>query len=266
MTLPKPYYQDTAVTIYHGDNRSVLCSGIEKPDMILTSPPYDGMRVYGGFEFSIYEISRPIFGVLKEGGCCVWVVGDEVKDGSESLTSFKTAIEFCKIGFKLHDTMIYKKNPAYIQSKNRYIQSFEYMFVFSKGRPKTSNLISDRKNLYPGIKTHGTKRKPDGHTEPRFTKEMKTFGVRNNVWEYEVGGGKGGDTQFNEHPAIFPELLAKDHIVSWSNAGDIILDPFMGSGTTLRAAKDLGRKAIGIEIEERYCEIAAKRMAQEVLI
>ncbi len=262
----KPYYQDDWVTIYHGDCREVLPT-LPKVDLVLTSPPYDNMRVYGGHGFKFERVIEPIRLSLLPGAVLVWVVGDEVADGSESGSSFNHALRFMNSGLKLHDTMIYKKNPAYIQSVNRYIQSFEYMFVFSNGKPKTANLIRDRKNLYPNQKIHGTKRKPDGTTEKRFQKDSAVFGVRNNIWEYETGFGLG--TAYKpayEHPATFPEALAKDHINSWSNPGEVVLDPFSGSGTTLRAAKDLKRRAIGIEIEEKYCEIAALRMRQEVLI
>jgi site-specific DNA-methyltransferase (adenine-specific) len=226
------------------------------------------MREYGGQ--NKYDYIATI-GALKssvvDGGVVVWVVGDECISGGETGTSFRNALCFLDNGWLLHDTMIYKKNPSYIQSVNRYIQSFEFMFVFSKGKPKTVNLIRDRKNLYPGLKIHGTKRCPDGSLKARFQKPSAEFGVRNNVWEYDVGYGKVTDYKSaHEHPAIFPEALAKDHILSWSNEGDMILYPMCGSGTTLRAAKDLKRHAIGIEIEEKYCEIAAKRMAQEVLI
>ena len=266
MSLTKPYYQDDWITIYHGNHLDILPE--IKADMILTSPPYDGMREYGGQNKYEWKSSIPfICRSVVDGGVVVWVIGDEVVDGGETGTSFKNALCFMENGMKLHDTMIYKKNPAYIQSQNRYIQSFEYMFVFSKGRPNTTNLIRDRKNLYPGLKIHGTIRCPDGSLKQRFRKESAEYGYRTNVWEYKVGYGLITDyKEAHEHPAIFPEKLAKDHIITWSNEGDIVLDPMCGSGTTLRAAKDLKRHAIGIEIEEKYCEISAKRMVQEVLL
>ncbi|MFA5419615.1 MAG: site-specific DNA-methyltransferase [Bacteroidales bacterium] len=266
--LPKPYYQDGAVTIYHGDCRDILpLLPKESIDMCLTSPPYDGLRDYGNkgwdFKFSAYEIRDR----LKYGSVLVWVVGDEVVDGSESGTSFEQVLFFKQIGMKLHDTMIYEKAEGFIACPNRYNQVFEYMFIVAKGSPRVVNLIRDRKNKYPNMKQHGTRRQTDGSLKPRMMPALKEMGARRNIWIYGTGWGKSTDQLFaHEHPAIFPDALAKDHIVSWSNEGDVILDPFSGSGTVARAAKFLGRKAIGIEIEEKYCAIAAKRMEQEVLI
>jgi site-specific DNA-methyltransferase (adenine-specific) len=204
---------------------------------------------------------------MKPSAVLVWVVGDAVINGDETGSSFEQALFFKKIGLKLHDTMIYQKDEAFISSTVRYNQAFEYMFVFCNGKIKTVNLIKDRANKYPNIKQHGTRREKNGVLRPRIMPIMKEFGARNNIWRYGTGRGKSTDQKFaHEHPAIFPDKLANDHILSWSNPGDLILDPFMGSGTTVRAAKQLGRKAVGIEIEEKYCEIAVNRLSQEVLI
>lgn len=262
----KPYYQDDAVTIYHGDNREVL-PGLQQVEFILTSPPYDGLRQYGTYSWDFQTTSFLLAEKMHEGAVLVWVVGDETVDGSESGSGFKQAIYFKEtLGLNLHDTMIYQKGEAFISSPVRYNAAFEFMFVFSKGKIKTVNLIRDRKNLWSGNYGHGTKRQKDGSMRPRVLGSAAEYGARTNIWKYGTGLGKSTDQAFaHEHPAIFPDALAKDHITSWSSPGDTVLDCFAGSGTTLRAAKELGRKAIGIEIEERYCEIAAKRLQQEVL-
>ena len=264
----KPYYQDDYATIYHGNNLDVL-PHIENFDLAVTSPPYDGLRDYKGYSFDFAEIASLLFQKAKNGACVVWVVGDQTIDGSETGTSFTQALGFKARGFNLHDTMIYTKSGMTFPETNRYYPNFEYMFVLSKGQPKTFNPISDRKNAQSGKTLTGAQRERDGRIKVSHgagKHVMGDMGVRYNVWRYETGFMKSAkDAYVFEHPAIFPQSLANDHISSWSSPGEMVLDPFMGSGTTLRAAKDLGRKSIGIEIEEKYCEIAAKRLSQEVL-
>ena len=265
----KPYYLDSAVTIYHGDCRDILPS-LPKVDLVLTSPPYDDLRIYGGQGFDFLAIAPLAVGILEDGSVLVWVVGDSSSNGSESGTSFSQALEFKRLGLSLHDTMIYEKSGPSYPTQDKYYQIFEYMFVFSKGKPRTTNLIKDRINRWYGQKWSKvrTRRNVRGELVAHTwsAEEGKEVGVRFNIWRYDVGAGHSAEDMLaHEHPAIFPLALAKDHILSWTNIGDSVLDPLMGSGTTLRAAKDLGRKAIGIEIEERYCEIAAKRMSQTVM-
>lgn len=267
----KPYYQDDWATIYHGDNGEFLptldCYSI---DLMVTSPPYDFLRKYKGYSWNLEIILPWILRIMQVGGVIVWIVGDQVQNGTETLTSFKQALAFKEQGFRLHDTMIYKKDGVVFPESTRYNQSFEYMFVFSRGSPKTFNPICDVKNKRANEPIVGGYRQPDSSIKigvgERLGRKVKEHSMRSNIWQYSPGYMKSAkDAYIFEHPAIFPEQLAKDHISSWSNPGDIVLDPFMGSGTTLRAAKDLGRKSIGIEIEEKYCEIAAKRLSQEVL-
>jgi DNA modification methylase len=271
MSLPVPYYQDEAVTIYHADCRSILPLLEPKSiDLVLTSPPYDNLREYGGFgfdEFDFHAISRGLYYIVADGGVIVWVVGDATSDGSETGTSFKQALRFMRLGFKLHDTMIYWKNAFAFPQSNRYAQVFEFMFVLSKGAPKTANIARVATNRENRIKTKSScYRTADGSTQPMKYETGKDERGRENIWIYEVGYQKSAkDDYVFKHPAIFPEALAKDHILSWSNPNDLILDPFLGSGTTALAAKILGRKCIGIEIEEKYCEIAAKRCCQSVM-
>lgn len=195
----------------------------------------------------------------------MWVVGDETVNGSETGDPYRQALGFLGEGFNLHDTMIYMKNgPAY-PSKNRYYAVFEFMFVFSKGTPKTINLIADRENKWDGLKWSNKRTRRDREGTLRdgeWTPDQGgKYGVRFNVWKYAVGHGyTTKDEVAYEHPAIFPEALAEDHIMSWSNKGDTILDPFVGSGTTIKAARDLGRNSIGIEKVPKYVDIIRRRL------
>lgn len=242
--------------LYHGDSANVL-QGIDNSivDLTVTSPPYDHLRTYNGFDFDFEKIAQELYRVTKNGGVLVWVVGDSTIKGSESGTSFRQALYFMSCGFNLHDTMIYKKVTSPFPETTRYYQAFEYMFVFSKGKPKTTNLIKDRKNKYAGTLVHGTERKKDGNTnrKPCSGKTIATHGVRFNVWEIPNPGRAG-----NKHPATFPDALARDHILTWSNPGDLVLDPFMGSGTTGKMAMETSRKFIGIEISKDYLSMAEK--------
>ena len=232
-------------------------------DMTLTSPPYDNLRDYKGYSFDFENIAKELFRITKHGGVVVWVVGDATVNGSETGTSFKQALFFKECGFNLHDTMIYHKRPKPL-THNRYEQHFEYMFVFSKGRPKTFNGIKDVKNKHFGEKISSTTREKDGKTYDSNAKKtgkvISEFGLRGNVWFYEVGKGKGTLDDIWEHPATFGEGLATDHILSWSNEGDIVFDPMCGSGTTCKMAQILKRKWIGSEISAEYCKIAEDRI------
>ena len=262
----QPYYQDEAVTIYHGDCREILPE-LPRVDLIVTSPPYDNLRDYKGYNFDFNIISRMLYEKTIAGGVVVWVVGDATVDGSETGTSFKQALRFMEVGFKLHDTMIYWKNGFAFPESNRYAQNFEYMFVFSNGKPRVANIFKVPTNMENRIKNKSScYRETNGSTVPMKYETGKDERNRENIWIYEVGYQKSAKADYIfEHPAIFPESLASDHVLSWSNPNDVILDPFLGSGTTCWCAKKLGRKSIGIEVEERYCEIAATRCSQGVM-
>jgi site-specific DNA-methyltransferase (adenine-specific) len=237
-------------------------------DLTVTSPPYDEIRDYKGYNFTdtvLCNIIAELFRITKSGGVVVWVVGDATVNGSESGTSFRQALKFMEIGFKLHDTMIYEKNTSSFPARrdgNRYTQIFEYMFVFCKDKIKNVNLICDKPNKWAGHTNWGknTTRLKNGELqETSDIKPVPDFSPRNNIWKYNVGKGfNSKDKESHEHPAIFPEQLAEDHIISWSNEGDIVLDPFSGSGTTSKMAKKNNRKYIGIDISEEYCKLAEK--------
>lgn len=252
-----------------GDNSEVLETFESNSiDLTVTSPPYDNIRKYNGFKLDLDEVILELYRVTKKGGIVVWVIGDSTEKGSETGTSFKQALAFMEAGFRLHDTMIYEKNtssfPANRNGK-RYTQIFEYMFVFSKGAPKTGNLICDKPNKWAGHSNWGknTAREVDGELrDVGKIKEVPSHSPRNNIWRYIVGGGYATkDKIAHRHPAIFPEKLAEDHILSWSNEGDVVLDPFVGSGTTPKMAKKNGRNYIGIDISEEYCELSRERVS-----
>lgn len=248
--------------IYQGDCLEKLQEfPAEFVDLTITSPPYDNLRKYNGFNFDFKNTVKELYRITKIGGVVVWIVGDETVKGSESGNSFSQALYFKEIGFNLHDTMIYEKTGIPFPSKVRYNQSFEYMFVFSKGKPKTINLIRDKKNAMAGSSRNNARyRTKEGWSKPVAWK-IAEYGIRNNIWKYQTGINKSTkDKIAHGHPAIFPEKLAEDHILSWSNEGDIVLDPMCGSGTTLKMAKLNKRNFIGIEISNQYCEIANKRI------
>ena len=232
-------------------------------DLTVTSPPYDNLRNYNGYSFDFEGIAKELYRVIKDGGVVVWVVGDATINGSETGTSFKQALYFKEIGFNLHDTMIYQKNNFANPSSNRYHQIFEFMFVLSKGKPKSFNPIKDRKNVCAGESNWGTNkaRQKDGSFKERQKKIVSEYGMRYNIWEFMTSKGFATKDNFAySHPAIFPEKVAYDHIFSWSNEGDTVLDCFLGSGTTGKVAKQLNRKFIGIEISQEYLDIAKRRI------
>lgn len=234
-------------------------------DLTVTSPPYDNLRTYEGevtWNFDVFkEIANELYRVTKPGGVIVWVIGDATIGGSETGSSFRQALYFKEIGFNIHDTMIWNKGSFAFPSKNCYHQVFEYMFVFSKGVPKTMNFIKDRPNKY--ICERGASgRKRDGTRNTGKSSVREPFGKRFNIWNYPIGGGISAKDQIAfEHPAIFPEELAKDHILTWSNPGDTVLDPFMGSCTTGKMSVLTDRNFIGIEKVEKYFDISQRRIA-----
>ena len=267
----KPYYQDDAATLYHGDCSEVLPAVGVKANLILTSPPYDNLRDYGGHQFDFDRVADTCVGALADGGVLVWVVADATVDGSETGTSFRQALGFMDRGLKLHDTMIYRYGNSNGKTyKARHSSGFEYMFIFSNGWPETVSMIIDKQNKWAGTSHWGTPtiREKDGSLTVRVPRVIPEYGPRDNVWEYKNGHGFSAPDypDAHDHPAIFPLALAKDHILTWTNPGDLVLDPMAGSGTVLRAAANLGRKAIGVEIHADYLPIITGRMAQQVLL
>jgi DNA modification methylase len=233
-------------------------------DLILTSPPYDKLRRYGsGSVFDFEGLAGQCKRVLRPGGVLVWVVGDETVNGDESGSSFRQALHFQSIGLKRRDTMIWlKQNPMYCGDRSHYLGAYEFMFVFTSGRPRTVNILREpckqagRINRSRSHRMHGADATPLAGASKPYN-ETK---ARSNVWTYLTG-----DSKPTEHPAVFPLQLAIDHILSWTNPGDVVLDPFVGSGTTLEACLQTDRNGIGIDKDPTYCEIAQRRLRSAIL-
>jgi site-specific DNA-methyltransferase (adenine-specific) len=236
-------------------------------DLTVTSPPYDNLRSYKGvgdeWNFETFKpIARELFRVTKKGGVVVWVVGDATIEGSETGTSFRQALYFMECGFRLHDTMIYQRNMRPL-THNRYEQNFEYMFVFSKRKPKIFNPITITCRWAGKTRHLKTNSRQDGDKLNRRwkIKPIAAKRIKENIWYYATGFGcTTKDKEAFEHPAVFPEKLAQDHIISWSNEGDLVFDPFMGSGTVGKQCELLRRRWLGCDKVESYCSIAAKRI------
>ncbi len=240
--------------------------------LVVTSPPYDDLRTYNDntkWDINVfYSVAAQLNRVLKPGGVIMWNVNDATIKGSESGSSFRQALHFMELGLRLHDTMIYEKTgTAFASGVNsvRYTQQFEYCFILSKGKPKTVNLLCDKKNKWAGHQSWGNAqtRKKDGsiHDPGKKSKEIKEWGVRTNIWKIKNSGGFGQSSKTSyKHPATMPEELARGHIHTWSNEGDLILDPFMGSGTSAQICLEMLRNFIGFEIDDEYYNMCVERV------
>lgn len=227
-------------------------------DLVVTSPPYDDLRDYRGYTFDLSGIITGLYRIVKNGGVVVWVVGDKI-NGGRSLTSFRQGIAFQDAGFLMHDVMIYRKKNTPFMRKNAYTNCYEYMFILSKGRPRTFNPIKE-KTVRHGKEMLVANKRADGINNKVLSTLNKTK-VKNNIWEYAVGlGGTTSDRYAFKHPAMFPESLARDHIQTWSKKGDVVYDPMCGAGTTLKMAIVEGRHYIGTDISSEYVKIARRRI------
>ncbi|KKM81244.1 hypothetical protein LCGC14_1331810 [marine sediment metagenome] len=259
----KPYYETKLGKLYHGDCLDIMPQ-LEPVDLVVTSPPYDNLRQYEGYTFDFIGTAKAVSKLLKPGATLVWIVGDETINGDESGTSFTQALYYKSLGLRLLDTMIYEaKGTGAKGSNNAYWQAFEYMFVLTNGKIKTVNRIKDHRNITQGQIRKSTPKSERIGTRTIGDKVFTTppFSIRTNIWKYSTGK----DGVIN-HPATFPEQLAQDHIISWSNEGNTVADIMMGSGTTAIACERLNRKWVGIETSELYCEEAASRIEREVKV
>ena len=236
-------------------------------DLIVTSPPYDNLRTYeAGQYFSFDHVAIQMLRVLKDGGICVWVVGDSRTEWNKSLTSFKQAVAFQMLGFKVPDVIIYQKDAG-VPLTNWYSGQYEFMLILLKGKkPKTINLLKE-KSAHAGKRYGGRRRNKSGGWNERPGNPVPEYIPRSNIWKYNTGFRKSTkDKIAHKHPATFPEKLASDCILSWSNEGDLVYDPFMGSGTTAKMARYHNRNYIGSEISAEYCRVAEERLKQKVLL
>ena len=243
-----------------GDAVQILESELEENmvDLTVTSPPYEDLRKYNGYNFDARAMLSAIYRVTKPGGVCVWVVGEKI-NGSRSLSSFNHAFVGKECGFSVHDVMIYQKKNTPFMRSNAYTNCYELMVIFSKGKPVTFNPIKVPTKRH-GWETAVSNKGPDAINRKRPV-ELKKEKTRTNIWQYAVGmGGTTCDKVAFKHPAIFPEKLAEDHILSWSNPGDLVLDPMCGSGTTCKMAAKNDRHWMGVDISDEYIEIAKERI------
>ena len=257
--------------LYNDDCAQALGGFEGQANLVLTSPPYDALRKYGGHRFDFDSVATAVTRALAPGGVLVWIVADSTVDGSETGTSFRHALAFIERGLKLHDTMIYEQAHVGPWTPSRYDQNWQYMFVFSRGGPATANILQDKPNVTAGRVYHrdnGRGRHKDKSSRTYRPHTTGGNGRRGNIWRYSVGMHTSAPDfkAAHQHPAIFPLALAKDHILTWTQPGDLVIDPMAGSGTALRAAVDLGRRAVGIEIQPGYCQLIEWRMAQQVLL
>lgn len=269
MILNTIYCEDNVITMDRMEDNFI--------DITVTSPPYDdmdedfnpivksGLRDYDGYSWDFKRIAELLYKKTKPGGIVCWVINDPVVNGSESLASSLQKIYFKKIGFDIYDTIIYEKNGS-LPDKKRYLQCFEYIFIMSKGRPKTINLLTDRPNKYLERWGKGrVVREKNGELTPRGNYKAVKDGIRFNVWRYATGFGYSSKDKVSfEHPASFPEKLAADCIYSWSMEGDLVYDPFCGSGTVPKMAHNLKRKWVASEISKKYVEIAERRIKDHI--
>lgn len=253
---------------HRGDNVKIMKKMPDNSvDLVITSPPYDDLRDYENkidWNYNTFKkVAKQLYRIIKEGGVVVWVIGDKTENGNKSLTSFKHALYFQEIGFNVYDVIIYEKSGSGPPHPKRYFNSYEYMFILCKGKPKTVNLLRDKKNSCGGMTTFAeiTRREKDGTLTNKGKKIINEYGVRTNIWRYNNGKGfSSKDKIAYEHPAIFPEKLVEDHILSWSSPGDIVLDPFGGSGTTAKVSLEQNRKWIYIEKVKKYYDVAKTRI------
>lgn len=230
--------------------------------LTLTSPPYGGIRTYDGHdEWDFMAVARELHRITVEGGVVVWVVQEQIIDGSESGETSRQRLAFADIGFRIHHTMVMARSSGFQTSKIRYGRPLEYAFILSKGRPRHFSPIRDKRNKCAGETRNKTNRNPDGSLVRAGRWTTRPFGVRGPVWPYHTGKHHNAEEGYaHDHPALMPERMAEDHILSWSKVGELVFDPFAGAGTTLKMARLNFRRYLGFEANREYVEIARRRL------
>ena len=248
-------------------------------DLILTSPPYDNMRSYGGnknyhqrlnqtgFSFDFEGIAKELTRVLKPGGVIMWNVQDQTIKGSRTGNSMRQALFFMEeCGLFLHDHLIWYKTGTPFPSIYRYRNVWENMFILTKGKPNTFNPIL-KKNKTGGASRN--RRRERNHNGELVMKERvvttKEYGIDDNVWYITNHFNVTDEMKKYGHPAVMADEVAKRHIQSWTNEGDVVYDPFLGAATTTRLAKQMNRNWIGSEIHKPYFDISKKIMSDEFI-
>lgn len=234
----------------------------ESVPLSVTSPPYGGLRTYDGHSsFDFLAVAKELYRVTMPGGVVVWVVQEQIIDGSESGETSRQRLAFADIGFRLHHTMVMAKSGGHQHSSNRYGRALEYAIILSKGVPRYFCPFRDKPNKEAGRMKTFKNRLPDGSFAPVKHRMTPPFGIRPPVWTYATGRNVTAKEGYAlDHPAVMPEKMAEDHILSWSKVGDLIFDPFAGSGTTLKMARLNYRNYLGFEVNPDYVEIARRRL------
>ena len=230
--------------------------------LTVTSPPYDDLRTYDGLaEWDFMNVARELYRITMPGGVVVWVVQEQIINGSESGESSRQRLAFANIGFRLHHTMVMARTSGYQFSHARYGRPLEDAFILSKGPPRYFCSIRDQKNKSAGQSRNKTNRNPDGSFDRAGRWTTNPYGVRGPIWLYHTGKHHTAKEDYAfDHPALMPEQMAEDHIVSWSKVGDLIFDPFAGAGTTLKMAMLNHRRFLGFEINPKYVKLARRRL------
>lgn len=267
----KPYYEDEATVLYLGDCREVL-PGIERVALTVTSPPYWNARTYEGVGWATYdaylvfvnEVMRALIGVT---GWLAWIAGYIWKDGRlyDCAGDAARVAEAC--GFQWRQQVPWIKEDFAPQPSIDLAPAHELIQVM-----RSQDAPQARFDLL--------------RVSRRQAERLGRVATERPSWGSQRGGGVGwGHERFDGmkqapnvlvtaklnganrlgHPAAYPPEVVDPWVAACTSPAEVVLDPFAGSGTTLRVAKDMGRRAIGIELSERYCEIAAKRLSQETL-
>lgn len=254
------------------ENRIILTECVKGmksvPDDIIpltvTSPPYEGLRTYDGLaDWNFMDVAKELYRITMPGGVVVWVVQEQIVNGSESGESSRQRLAFANIGFRLHHTMVLGKLGGHQHSKGRYGGALEYAFILSKGKPRYFCPFRDKKNKEAGREKIFSNRRIDGTFPAKKKARVHPYGFRSPIWFYATGKHHTANEDYAfDHPALMPQQMAEDFILSWSKVGDLVFNPFAGAGTVLKMALLNHRRYLGFEINPKYVEIARRRLKE----